>query len=391
MTNHTEDYFSHKLEFNLQKNPAKVSDRASLRFLLPGIVFSALLFLLGLYEMLNGFEAGGADVQELVPEHLSSDYQPLLTPLFFDIVFMIVGLGIFVSSIVSYLRYRKYVFDGKTMVLGYRSVLGAKTIVKEDIKNYFGVRMRIVFYQFGLINANKYIIELCNKNPQYNVPLYISTSPHEVRKRWKEYARYFKLPMLYNTDEGLISRNLKDLDKSVRQMVKLNLIKDTYDSYADLPDNIKYVRRKDKIVIKRRNVWDIYNLIAWIIIALVGVSVAVGISGSTMPEQPRPIFYVYTAAALFWIVTAVLILFRKEKLVIKKQKIVNTYKYMLYSTKHNEMQKDDIESIEVAENPATGRHFVSIISDNNTITFGSKLPIADLQWIKKFLIHEIIK
>ena len=75
----------------------------------------------------------------------------------------------------------------------------------------------------------------------------------------------------------------------------------------------------------------------------------------------------------------------------KKDKIVNTHKYMLFSTKHNEVMKPDIEAIEVTENPATGRYFVSIISDNRTITFGAKLPIKTLQWIKRFLIHEVIK
>jgi hypothetical protein len=54
------------------------------------------------------------------------------------------------------------------------------------------------------------------------------------------------------------------------------------------------------------------------------------------------------------------------------------------------MLKKDIEAIEVTGNPVTGRYYVSIISDNNTITFGAKMAMQDLQWIKKFLIHEII-
>ena len=63
---------------------------------------------------------------------------------------------------------------------------------------------------------------------------------------------------------------------------------------------------------------------------------------------------------------------------------------MLFSTKHNQILKKDIEAIEVTENPATGRYFVSIISEDNTITFGAKMKIKDLHWIKRFLIHEII-
>ena len=91
------------------------------------------------------------------------------------------------------------------------------------------------------------------------------------------------------------------------------------------------------------------------------------------------------------ILTIIQILFRKEKLVIKQNKIVNTHKYFLFSTKHNEIFKKDIEAIEVTENPATGRFFVAIISEDNTITFGGKMNIKTLEWIKKFLIHEIVK
>ena len=31
------------------------------------------------------------------------------------------------------------------------------------------------------------------------------------------------------------------------------------------------------------------------------------------------------------------------------------------------------------------------LSEDNTITFGAKMAIKDLQWIKRFLIHEIVR
>lgn len=102
-------------------------------------------------------------------------------------------------------------------------------------------------------------------------------------------------------------------------------------------------------------------------------------------------FFITTGICAFIIITAVFILFRKEKLIIKKDKIVNTHKYMLFSTKHDEIPKTAIEAIDITENPASGRYFVSVISDEKSITFGAKLPIKDLRWVKKFLIHEVIK
>lgn len=386
------NHLSHKLEFRLNRLPTKMSDRTRWQFMLPGLVFGALLFALGLFELLSGFEYTNANVAEIVPQSDVSQYKPLLSPDIFDIVFMLIGLGMMTAAVFSYIRYRKFIFDGKTMIIGDRPVIGKKRIVQESIKNYLGVRFRIELFQTGFINGNRYIIELYHKNPERIVPLYISTSPKDVRRLWKEYARYFELPALINTDEGLTARDIKNLDKSVKEMAKLGYVTDDYDSYADLPESLKYVRRKDKIVIKRQNVWDIYNIMGWAGIAVVGVVLAIATSQikSGLEANSYTFYFLYSAAILL-LAAALLLMFRKEKLVLKKNKIVHTHKYMTYSTKHNEIFKDDIESIDVTQNPASGRYFVSIISEDRTITFGAKLPIEDLRWIKSFLIHEVIK
>ena len=230
-------------------------------------------------------------------------------------------------------------------------------------------------------------------NPEKIVPLYLSTSAKGVRKKWKEYARQFKLPAMIDTDSGLKKIELKNLNKSVGQLYKLGIIKDEYDQYDPLPDAISFVRKKDKMVLKVRKIlWDAYNLLAWLAIFLIA---AIVLLVATNPDIFRRAFastiYSMIIAGILVIFVAVQILFRKEKLVIKKHKIVNTHKYMLFSTKHNEIMKKDIEAIEVSKNPATGRFFVSIISEDNTITFGAKMAIKDLQWIKRFLIHEIVR
>lgn len=393
MNNPAANHYSHKLEFNLSKIPAKISDRTSWRFLLPGIIFGALLFLLGLYEMLNGFSYTNPNVAEIIPLEALPTYKPLLNPVVFDIIFMIVGFGIIAASVGSYLRYRKFIFDGKTMMIGDRSVWGKKRIVKESIKNYLGVRFRVAFYQSGLINSNKYIIELYHKDPEKIVPLYISTSSENVRKKWKEYARFFKLPALINTDEGLQTRELKNLDKSIKEMAKLGFVVDDYDAYEELPHGICFARRKDKIVLKARKIiWDAYNFIAWFVIVFVGIGlVCMAFNPKAYQSDFAFGFYGMITIMALILIAAIFVLFRKEKLVLKKHKIVHTHKYMMFSTKHNEINKDEIEAIDVTQNPASGRFFVSIISDNKTIAFGAKLPIKTLQWIKRFLIHDVIR
>lgn len=386
------NHLSYRLEFDFKKPIAKISDRTSWRFLLPGIVFGALLFLLGIYEMLHGFRYTNPNVAEIIPANAITKFEPLINPIFFDIAFMLIGLGMIVAGIASYLQYKKFIYDGKTITIIHRSALGKKITYKESLKNYLGIRFRIVFYQHGLVNCNKYIVELYHKDPNKVVPLYVSTSSAGVRAKWKKYAKLFKLPAMINTDEGLKSIDIKHLNKSVKDMANLGFVVDNYDSYEELPESLCYVRRRDKIVIKRQNIWDAYNLIAWGILFVMGSFLLLAIlKADTFKQNFAFAFYGMMGIVVAIVIIEIFILFRKEKLVLKKHKIVHTHKYMLFSTKHDEIMKDDIESVEVTENPASGRFFVSLISEKKTITFGTKLPIKDLQWIKRFLIHEIIK
>lgn len=383
-------HLSNKLEFNYKKREAFLTDRASLKFLLPGIVFGFLLFLLGVYEWFNVFENGG---EELIPAGEIPDYRPVLAVWFFDLCFALVGIGMVVTNILLYIRYNKYKFVGKKVTIIKRPIFHDRLVCQEDLKNYTGVRFRVEFLQSGFLTQNRYVIELYHPNPEKIVPLYLSTSAKGVRKKWKEYAKQFKLPILIDTDEGMKSIELKNINKSASQLYKLGIIKDTYDAYDPLPAAICFVRKKDKMVLKVRKIlWDAYNILAWLAILLIGAIVLMILTHlETFKSTFAPTMYSMMVVGILIIAIALQILFRKEKLVIKKHKIVNTHKYMLFSTKHNEILKKDIEAIEVTENPATGRFFVSIISDDNTITFGAKMAIKDLQWIKRFLIHEIVR
>ena len=106
-------------------------------------------------------------------------------------------------------------------------------------------------------------------------------------------------------------------------------------------------------------------------------------------SSQKSAFVLMSALALF-VIAAVFVLLRKDKLVIKKDKVVHVHKFMLFSRKNDELKKDDIEEINVTLNPVTGRYCVSVISDDKNIIFGKKLPIDDLRWVKQFLIHQIV-
>lgn len=394
MDNNAPDHFSHSYELQLEHLPTKKSDRIALHILYPGLFFGAILVILGVYEFFNGFRRSRTVFDDLGSSPDTALYPPFITPAFFDAVITIIGLGIIVSLILSYIRYKKIFFDGKTVTIVYRPAFGDKKTYKEPLKNYEGVRFRIEFFQFGFMNKNKYIIELYHKNSHKIAPLYISTSEKDIRRIWERYARALGLPALIMTDEGMVARKVEDLDKSIRDLAAQGLIENKFDDRKPLPPSLALVRKRDKTVIKARKIiWDAYNIMAWIAILLFGILLLAASLTDNMSEGIRHNPWIIGAYVIgvLGIIASIWVLFRKDKIVIKPHKIVIVHKFMLFSKKNTEIYKDDIEAIDVSFNPATERYFVAINSDKNTAIFGKKLPIEELRWVKQFLINEIIK
>ena len=264
MTDTAPNHYSHSFVLNLDKLPTKKSDRIALHILYPGLIFGTILILLGFYELFNGLSHSRTDF-DFIPENEGDViYQPFMNPTFFDLVIILVGAGIVLSLFLSYIRYKKIFFDGKKVQIIYRPAFGAKKVVKESIGNYEGVRFRIEFFQFGFMTKNKYIIELYHKNPQKTAPLYISTKGKNIRKIWEYYAQKLNLPAVVLTDEGMVRREVSDLDKSIKEMVEEGKTINSYNDREPLPPTIAFVRKRDKTVIKARKIfWDAYNIIAW--------------------------------------------------------------------------------------------------------------------------------
>ncbi len=383
-------YFNSNLKLEFNGKCARLTDRARVWSLLPSILMGALLFMLGLYEWMNMFADEGMQIVPISDVPLERPAEAVVW--FFDGCFMLIGLGIVVAGIVKYFQYGKYIIKGNEVTVIRRCLLQGKKVFQGKLQDYSGVRFRMEFHQSGFLLKTLYILELYQRNVDKIVPLYIAATDCKLRHIWKDYAKKFKLPALINTDEGVKQYTAGDLSRSVRSLYKQGVIEDKFDDYSRLPSAIAYVRKKDKIVIKiRKIIWDIFNLFAWVGLFIVLLIAGVSIKQIFEHGEAWKLPLTTLVACLMIIFVMLQFLFRKEKLVLKKNKIVHTHKYMLFSTKHNQMMKKDVEAIEVMENPATGRCFLAIISDDNAITFGAKLSKKNLSWVKRFLIHDIIK
>lgn len=381
----TANHYSHSFELNLTNIPGKASDRIALRILYPGLLAGFALMFLALYEFGNGFLSSGS-FDAVFAGNAGENAEPLFSPAFFDCVIFIIGAWIVSALFMSYIRYRKILFDGKNIQIVDRQIGGKKNIYKEALKNYEGVQLRIEFFQFGFLNKNRYIIELRHKNLHKVAPLYISTSGKNIRSKWKYYAKKLNLPALILTNDGLVKRDVEDLDKSVKELFREGKLKNDYNAADSLPESVILVRKKDKTVIKMAKIlWDAYNIIAWGIIILAAAALLAFVFAYDGGFSST----VFVIGSLLVLLCAIISLFRRDKIAIKKHKLVIVHKFPLRNLKKDEINKNDIEAIVVTENPATGRYFLSITSNTKNVIFGKKMPAEALDWIRKYLVNNI--
>ena len=375
------NHFSYNFELKLNRLPTKQADRIALRILFPGLLAALFLIIIGCYELISGARpVDDAELAGKVPFWFN------LT--FFDILIIFLGFWTIGKLLLAYFHYKKVFFDGKKITIIYRSPFGAKKTIKESIKKYLGVNFRVEFFQYGFITKNKYIIELYHSDPNKIAPLYISTSGHNIRKIWADYAQKLKLDQLMLTDDGLITRANENIGKSLKSLYKEKIIKDTFNLKKPLPSSIAWVKKDDKSIIKSRKLrWDAYNFMVCFGIFMTTLVLLLNFKFLIQ----NTITALFSIALLLFMGLLVCRLFTKDKIVIKPNKIIIIHKTFLFSRKKYELTKDDIEAIDVAFSPVSERNFLAIIGGEKTLVFGKKLPAKDLDWIREFLIHDIVK
>ncbi len=363
------NHFSYDFKLPLDKVPTKQLDCFSVFFMLMGAIFGIMLAALGIYDLQN--------------TNNNLEYESILNINLFDIVLIAIGIGIIIRIITLCFKFKKIYYDGKNITVLSHNGIHSLSSFREPITNYIGVRFRIEFLAFGFINRNRYIVELIHPNPSKIIPLYISTRNYNVRKYWENYAKAFNLPAMIETDEGITIRQIEDLGKSVKEMSNAWKLKEKFNPQSPIPPSLIVKRKDRKIIIKIKNrLWDAYTIIGVIFTFLTATFSVIG-------------FYLFNNFIISFgsgilTIIAIASLLNKEKLVLKKYKIVNVHKF-IFSRKKDELDKTDIEAVDVTINPATGRHYITIISDRKTIIFGKKLPIEDLRWLKNFLLYELSK
>lgn len=383
-------HLSYDYQLKLEEVPTKHADRMPLKVVMPGIILGLLMAVLGCFEL-----TGGMYDPEGLGYTLDADTRaPLFSHTAVDAAFIIIGLGIVIGSIVSYVRYKKIFFNGKTFSVDLRGVFGENELFREFLRNYEGVRLRMEFFQFGILNKNKYIVELVHRDPEKTIPLYISTDGTGIYQIWYYYAKRLNMPTVIDTDEGTVKREVLELDKSLKEYLFAKGLIAVYEEAPKTPADIVCIKKADRTVIRpKRMFWDIFSLLGafWLCFYLLVLAAAAfnysrveRMIGS--PAQTAVIF----AAAFLLAVLFIGLMFKKDKIVLKDGRLILVHKFLFISNKEY-ADLSRIRDIQAVYNPAADSYYLAIITDDNMLAFGRGVPTEALQWIRDFVIYTMTR
>ncbi len=382
-------HLSYDYQLKLDEVPTKQADRMPLKVVMPGILLGLLMAALGCLELAGGMYDSDSLVYVLDPDVRP----PLFSHTAVDTVFIILGLGVAIGSIISHIRYKKMFFNGKTFSVDLRGVFGENELFREFLRNYSGVRLRMEFFQFGILNKNKYIIELVHRDPVKSIPLYISTDGTGIYQIWYYYARRLNMPTILDTDEGTVAKKVSELDKNLKEYLDDRGLGSVYEETRKAPKDIILIKKEDRTVIRaQKTFWDIFSLLGafWLFFYLLVLAGAaynytriVEMTGS--PLLTAAFFVLAVLLAVFLIG----LMFKKGKIVIKDGRMIMVHKILFISRKEY-AELNRIRDVQVVYNPASDRYYLAVITDDNMLAFGKSMPVEDLQWVRDFIIYTAI-
>lgn len=388
------DHYSYKFKFDIEKLPAVYTDKVATKLSVCGI-FSGMLFItLGLFELVSYIMNLSDESYDFKMPAQMSVQEVFWFRYGFDAFILLFGIIIVFLSLAALVRRKIIFFDGDNVMITHKPLFGDKKVETEALYNYLGVLFKVEYYQFGLINRNRYIIELYHREKNKRVPLYISTSGQNVRQIWEYYSKKLQMPALFRTDHGLVSRHQDKLDKTLKDMSKRWQLDFMYDEEKNAPASLKYRVKPDRVILKEKRLFfDVYTVLSLLgVMILAALITYAGINYQVVLEH---IGFYWLAGALgsgaILVLLALVSIFCKDVLIINKHDLILGHNLTGLRMDIEFMPKDEIESVDIGHNPITDRYYLSIISHDKSMIFGKNMPLEDLRWIRGCLIREIVK
>lgn len=363
----------HQVEFPMDSQPATLTRRGSKAL---GII------LIGFAAIWGGFPT----VMLLKSLHEIGQKPELLATLLFPVL----GTALALYGLHT-LLWRKAITIDKYFVSVEESGLRGARQWQEMLQSYRGVKSRTRRVRTKNSSYTLYIIELLHEDDDKTIRLYTSRSERNWRGKWEAYARWLKLPALEEGLQGLVARDVEDLDKSVAELIDEGKVEVDYEVLKQKAEGLAVDIEGDDLVVTRTGPQN-GLLVSLLMLAFPLIFVYIGFF---FDDIPLAFGLIFGFAGLFFealfIAAVVWDRISRHRLRIGPKTLRVCTIGPKGETKGKTMPVAAVETVQVARRERQSAAQVMISSDRKKLRFGNGLPQASLEFAANAVLAKIAK
>jgi hypothetical protein len=338
---------------------------------------------LGIFLMFFASLWGGIPTAALISAIKAGKLKP---EMLFMLIFTVIGIALFVSGLHLLFSSTITTIDGERVIVTKKSMFGM-TQWSEFISGYEGVQSRNEYHSGGKNSPSYtlYIVEMLHKEPKKTVLLYQSDNNEMFRIIWEDYCQKLNLPAVETDGSKMIKRDVADLDKSVRELVKEGKVQVEFDPSKPPPPELSLKVDGDVLeltVVKKKS----SPASAAIALLIPGVFMYIGFFVKSCPLMfgiIGAVFFLVFLAAFVWSLIV------KDQIRISKDEIHILQLTPWGPTIGDRISSETVEVVRIGKESNQGRDAVLIETDNGNSKVGEGLSAESLEWLKNCIMRVI--
>ena len=330
----------------------------------------------GIFMMIFALVWGGVPTLMLIASIASGEFDPAML---FTLIFSVIGAGLFAGGLHLLFSSTTTLIDRNRVTVTKKSLLGTKQW-SEPLSAFEGILSRSEYHSGGKNRPSYtlYIVELRHADPKKAVRLYESRSDLDFHPIWEDYCRQLALPAVETDGDRLVKRDVADLDKSVRELVREGKVKVDFDPAKPPPAELSL--RVDGDVLELTVVRKKSSPVGFAIALLIPcVFIYIGFFIKDCPI----VFGIFGAIFLaIFAAVGVLSLLAREQISIGKDEIRSRQVMPWGVMEGARVRSADIEVVRIGKEAGAGRDAVLLQTDGGNVKVGEGLSSESLEWLK---------
>jgi hypothetical protein len=337
----------------------------------------------GIFLIIFALLWGGMPTVMLISVIASGKFEPATLII---LIFTVIGAGMIIGGLNLVVGSTTTVIDEHRVAVTKKSLFGTRQW-SEQLSAFEGVLSRSEYHQGGKNQPSYtlYIVELRHSDSKKAVKLYESRSDLDFRTIWEGYCRRLNMPAVETDGKRLVKREVSDLDKSVKDLVREGKVKVEFDPSKAPPAELALRVDGDTLeltVVKKKS-----SLIPFAIALLIPcVFIYIGFFVKDCPVLfgiVGVLFFVLMLAGFIWSLVT------KEQIRIGKEGILVRQLSPRGISEIASVRSETIEQVRIGKKDGTGQDALLLETDDGTFEAGKGLSSESLEWLKNCIVRVI--